>query len=302
MCPNDARLREERFQTGHMLAWFWDTVARWMMMRAKRDAAALGQVLYLVQAADTSSPPLPVDLAAKLMNKVNPGDTGGMHGMLPLHLGMRIRLLEHLDVARGLVKDAEGDVVHIAIHPADEEEVREAQAAGRPAYLRHLPYGVWVRMEKYASALFHDKLAEHDATFVAEETTHLVFIEPQASSPFDFRKHKVTRTGLPTSHGKVVTSTACQGRTMTEGVLIDAGCKDDEDMDGLWLHLYVMLSRATSSNNLLLIRAPGEEFLTRGPPPDLAARLRTFSARTQACRETAERLARGLGLAAFLHE
>ena len=89
---------------------------------------------------------------------------------------------------------------------------------------------------------------------------------------------------------------------MTEGVLIDAGCKDDEDMDGLWLHLYVMLSRATSSNNLILIRAPGEEFLTRGPPPDLAARLRTFNARTQACRETAERLARGLGLAAFLHD
>ena len=83
--PQDARLREERFQTGHMLAWFWDTVARWMRMRAKRDAAALQQPLFLVQAADTSSPPMPVDLAAKLMNKVNPGDTGGMHGMLPLH-------------------------------------------------------------------------------------------------------------------------------------------------------------------------------------------------------------------------
>ena len=42
MCPNDARLREERFQTGHMLAWFWDTVARWMTMRARRYAANLG--------------------------------------------------------------------------------------------------------------------------------------------------------------------------------------------------------------------------------------------------------------------
>ena len=85
---------------------------------------------------------MPVDLAAKLMNKVNPGDTGGMHGMLPLHLGMRIRLLEHLDLENSLAKDAEGDVVHIAINPEDENAVREARAAGRPAYLRHLPCGV----------------------------------------------------------------------------------------------------------------------------------------------------------------
>ena len=28
MKPNDRRLGDERFQTGHMIAWFWDTVAR----------------------------------------------------------------------------------------------------------------------------------------------------------------------------------------------------------------------------------------------------------------------------------
>ena len=67
------------------------------------------------------------------------------------------------------------------------------------------------------------------------------------------------------------------------------------------LHLYVMLSRATSAQDLLLIRAPPESFLTQGPPADLAARLRTFNARTQACRVAAERLARELGFAPFLH-
>ena len=49
-----------------------------------------------------SSPALPVDMAAKLMHQVNPGLAGSMHGILPLHLGMRIRLLEHLDLQRGL--------------------------------------------------------------------------------------------------------------------------------------------------------------------------------------------------------
>ena len=78
-------------------------------------------------------------VAANLMNKTSPKDTGGMHSLLAVHKGMRIRLLEHLDLKTGLVKDAEGEVVHIAINPADENEVREARAAGRPAYLRHLP-------------------------------------------------------------------------------------------------------------------------------------------------------------------
>ena len=50
---NDARLGEERFQVGHMIGIYWATVARWMTMRAKRDAAALRTPLVLFQAADT---------------------------------------------------------------------------------------------------------------------------------------------------------------------------------------------------------------------------------------------------------
>ena len=84
--------------------------------------------------------------------------------------------------------------------------------------------------------------------------------------------------------------------------MIDAGYKDTDDMDGLWLHLYVMLSRATCSQNLLVVRAPDLEFLKRGPPKDLADRLRIFNKRTRECRVEAEKLARELGLSAFLHD
>ena len=52
---------------------------------------------------------------------------------------------------------------------------------------------------------------------------------------------------------------------MLEGVIVDAGCKDPSDMDNLWLHLYVMLSRATPSENLLVIREP---VLIREPSQD----------------------------------
>ena len=88
---------------------------------------------------------------------------------------------------------------------------------------------------------------------------------------------------------------------MHRGVIIDAGCKDEKKIDDLWLHLYVMLSRATTVDNLLMIRDPGLDFLARGPPADLAARLRAFSSRTEKCRKEAEKLAGELGLARFLH-
>ena len=73
------------------------------------------------------------------------------------------------------------------------------------------------------------------------------------------------------------------------------------DDDTWWLHLYVMLSRATTVDNQLIIRDPCLEFLSRGPPADLAARRRTFSARADMRREEAEKLAGELGLARFLH-
>ena len=88
---------------------------------------------------------------------------------------------------------------------------------------------------------------------------------------------------------------------MPDGVVVDAGRKDADDLDGLWLHLYVMLSRATTVENLLMIRDPGLEFLSRGPPADLAARLRTFNSRTERCRKEAEQLAGELGFVRFLH-
>ena len=89
---------------------------------------------------------------------------------------------------------------------------------------------------------------------------------------------------------------------MRKGVIVDAGCKDASDMDNHWLHLYVMLSRATTAENLLVIRDPGVEFLSRGPPADLATRLRTFETCTRRCRSDAQKLAANLGLAEFLHD
>jgi hypothetical protein len=303
---DDARLCEERFQIGHMIGIYWATVSRWMMMRAKRDAVALGTPLVLVQAADMSKPVMPLAAAKKLMNVPNPKDSGGMHGMLALHVGMRVRLLDALDEKKTLVKDAEGEVVRIEPHADDQARMEDALRMGAgTVYLQKLPKGVWVRMEKYEGAPFTKLLQDHDNALLSADTRNLVFIEPRTTgSPFIFREFSVKRTGFPISHARAITSTACQGRTMRDGVIIDCGRQEGyankKEDDDWWLDLYVMLSRATRLDDLLLLRAPDLEFFAKGPPKTLRKQLAKFARRTQACRQRAELIAAELGLADFL--
>ena len=188
MRPSDPRLSEERFQTGHMLAIYWATVSRWMGMRARRDAKALDVPLFLLQAADTASPAMPRDLTAKLLNRPNPKDTGCMHGALYVHAGMHFRLLAALDIDKGLVKDAEGEIVHVVINPADQALVDAAMAAGKPfLYLKHVPLGIWARMKKFDQACFGDALNDPHDGLPTSLKESLVFIEPHTSSSFKYR-------------------------------------------------------------------------------------------------------------------
>ena len=92
---------------------------------------------------------------------------------------------------------------------------------------------------------------------------------------------------------------------MHGGVIVDCGRheggstpKTDEDW---WLDLYVMPSRATRLEDILLARAPPSTFLLQGPPKSLKQQLLTFASRTEACRQHALELAVELGFDEFLH-
>ena len=107
------------------------------------------------------------------------------------------------------------------------------------------------------------------------------------------------------SHARVIIATACQGRTFRLGVVIDCGrhesgrtAKEDEDC---WLDLYVMLSRVTRLEDLLLIRPPPADFLLRGPPKDSQKQMAKFAQRTASCRTDAAKLPQDLSFIWFLH-
>ena len=139
--------------------------------------------------------------AAKLLNHYNPHDTGGVHGMLLLHLGMRVRLTESLCKEKGLVKDAEGIVVRIVVHPSDEDMAARAfteVSTGDDArvYLRQVPLGIWLRMDKYNDAPDAEHLAEN-TNLGSEHVQSLFFLEPTKTlMPFTWREFKVSRSGF----------------------------------------------------------------------------------------------------------
>ena len=65
--------------------------------------------------------------------------------------------------------------------------------------------------------------------------------------------------------------------------------------DEWWLHLYVMLSRATRLEDMLILRPPPREFLERGPPASLRTALEEFDEKARSSRDEAEQLAAELG-------
>ena len=93
---------------------------------------------------------------------------------------------------------------------------------------------------------------------------------------------------------------------MRDGVIIDCGRQEGgshpKEDDDWWLDLYVMLSRATRLEDLLLMRALDLSFFAKGPPKSLLTQLAKFARRTKTCRQQAERLAQDLGLSPFLRE
>ena len=169
-----------------------------------------------------------------------------------------------------------------------------------------MPLGLWVRFDKYVGAPFQRALREIEGVALPGPLTQsLVFVEPSSTMfPFKWRGHSVSRVGFALSHARVRTSTACQGKTLKGGVLIDCARREDGqhpmDDETWWLHLYVMLSRATTLDDLLLLRAPEPEFLLRGPPKGLQTALKFFAKRVERCRLDAAALAQELGLQRFL--
>eukprot|EP00959_Pyramimonas_sp_CCMP1952_P022738 477828-Pyramimonas_sp.AAC.1 len=102
--------------------------------------------------------------------------------MLLANAGMQTRLLEALDLKSGLAKGAEGQIARIVVDRRGRGDVDKAERVGENRiYLKRLPLGFWVRMERCASAPVADDLQRHDDSPAGDLMGPPVFVEPRTS-------------------------------------------------------------------------------------------------------------------------
>ena len=87
----DPRHAEDRFRNGCGIAMYWETLARWIPARAKRDAEVAGVPVVCLQMHDECNS-IDKDEAMRLLNVPNIHRTGDMHGVFVSRKGMRVRL------------------------------------------------------------------------------------------------------------------------------------------------------------------------------------------------------------------
>ena len=142
---------EETYLTGHGLAMYWETLARWSPRRARRDAEVLGVPLVFLQAADECSS-LSTELYLRLLNVASLYKTGKIHGVFAVHIGMRVRFTEKFNAAYGLVQGQTARVVDFVWGPADAEAYEAVRTRGgfifRP---QCLPAGLWLEVDDFVA-------------------------------------------------------------------------------------------------------------------------------------------------------
>ena len=292
--PDDARLKDPSFEDGFEVATQWEAVARLMQYRARRDARRARQLLLYVQAVDT---PKECTMAQRdykrALQLVSYCQTGNRVGLLPLFVGMRVRLTRKLNAKYGLVNEKPGVVQGFEFHaneflnPAHDWVGDRSHEAWQRGYvcLQYLPKAVYVKFDKCSM----------DWGF----GPGVVAIEPSVGDKLfelhlhadDNERHIVghaTRFQLPLMPEQVRTTQTAQGKSMERLKAMLA--KGNMSVDEWWLNVYVMLSRAITLDGLLLFELPNRDFFCRGPPAYVAEGLPRWEQRAE--REMVEAAAR----------
>ena len=305
----DPRYTEDRFRNGFGIAMYWETLARWIPARAKRDDA------------------IDRDEAMRLLNVPNIHRTGDMHGVFTSHRGMSVRLTKKFNATVGLVQEQTATIVDYVFEHTDLERYLQVPA-GEIFCPRFLPQGIWLQVDNFTQGVLEkelldlvaaspeDRRHELDPGFIGplqndewwrarqESRARGMFLLPVMTDYFKFQSrgtHPVKRSGFAVTHAGFHTSTSVQGHTIRTGVTIDCGRIEPSGSQGMsdetwWFHLYVMLSRATRMKDMLLLRPPPRELLERGPPKAILQALHRFVDLEERSVAEATQLCRELGL------
>ena len=155
----DQRHKEPRFLQGYGMSMYWETLARWITRRARRDARVLGHPVVCIQAADECQT-LDKDAYTRLLAVANIYKTGKIHGVFTAHVGMRVRFTGKFNANHGLVQEQKATIVDFVFHPEDEVRCRQAES-GALFSPNRMPTGLWLRVDNLTNVPGHQKLSKY---------------------------------------------------------------------------------------------------------------------------------------------
>ena len=168
--------------------------------------------------------------------------------------------------------------------------------------------GIWLELDDFDNSPIWEELMQYISLKAgtverAKKAKSIMFFFTPVETEFAWRSsetHTVRRTGFALTHAQFLSSTASQGQTVRTGATIDCARIQPQGMQGLkdadwWLHLYVLFSRATCMEDMLLLRPPPRQVLEAGPPAEVQAALQQFEAKIRDSTQAAAALAETLG-------
>ena len=247
-------------------------------------------MVFYVQAIDVSKDKLDAEDYKKMLEFANYNDAGHAMGMLGVYVGMRVRLDRKISQKHGLVQGAEGEVVGVVFNTKDDmkwldnpdaEEFRKGYCV-----LGHMPAGVQVKFDGFEEDVGLGKgvvLVEPDTqgwTYKTRRPTNVMEGKRPKNVQVDV---DVARTQIRLFPAQVLTTNACQGKTL-DPLVLHLGAPPRMGDDEYWLNLYVMLSRARTLDpaRVAIFDLPPEDFFERGPPPELVMAMQRLEERTRA--------------------
>ena len=214
---------------------------------------------------------------------------------------MRVRFTGKFNAAYGLVQEQRATIVDFVFHEDDARRYRESKP-GELFRPKRMPTGIWLQVDDFVDSPSWSSLRE---LVPDEKVARGLYCMPLMESVFAWEtsseKHTVKRFGFMFTHAHYLTSTASQGQTIRAAVTIDCarsepqGARGKSD-DEWWLNLYVMFSRVTQMEDMLLLRPPPRHLLERGPPASVKRALRRFEDAEEATIADAIRLASDLNI------
>eukprot|EP00435_Cladocopium_sp_Y103_P033774 s3207_g8.t1 len=163
----DPRFEEVKFREGYGMSIYWASLGRMMCRRALLDASTLGELLVLLQAADSCAE-LPEKRALQFLSRPNPYRTGHVHGTLPCHVGMQVRLIAKLDSEKGMIQDTVGIIVRFEFHRSDREAYSRC-SGGELFSPWYLPSGLWLSVDGYQGCTNWEELMKLCLQHVSDE-------------------------------------------------------------------------------------------------------------------------------------